>query len=101
MPLSVRKLSSTAARSTSFAMAVKHQGRKSRCVRFFITCPRVVSFPGQKKQKDAISSIRSTCRRSAILRLPSRCCEKDGKCSNYQQLQHLVIESEIYMVSSY
>jgi len=73
------------ARLTSSETVVKHLGRKSRCVRFFITCPRAGSFSGPKARKAAISSIRSICRRSVILRSPSRCCETAGSCSNYPQ----------------
>ena len=50
----------------------------------FTICQRVENFSVLKTRKAVTSSIRFTCRRSAILRLPSLCCETIGSSFNYR-----------------
>src|SRR5437016_8711264 len=76
-----------AASSKLCAMGVKLLEHKSRCARFFITCPRVANFFVLKTPRAATSSTRFICKPSAILRSASPCCETTACYFSYQPRQ--------------
>src|SRR4029453_6565391 len=90
-----------AARSTSCATAAKRRELKSRCARFFITCPHAENFFALKILKAVTSNIKFICRQSVILKSVFLCYETTVCYFSYRRRRHWAIESETYMVSSY
>src|SRR5881398_2308372 len=82
-------------------MAAKRQEPKSRCARFFITCPHAENFFALKTWKAVTSNIRFICRRSVIPGSVFLCYETTACYSSCRRRRHWAIESETYMVSSY
>jgi DNA mismatch repair protein MutL len=62
-------------------------GRKWRCARFSIICRPVENFFALKTRKAVTLSITFTCKRLAILRLPSLCCETTDLCFSSRRRQ--------------